>query len=49
MLELASIGVCLKNGAQDTKASADYITLFTNNEDGFAKFADNLLNPLFSL
>ena len=43
MLEFASIGVCLKNGAQDTKASADYITDFTNNEDGFAKFAEKLL------
>lgn len=43
MLELAGIGVCLKNGAQDTKACADYITDFTNNEDGFAKFAEKLL------
>ena len=43
MLELAGIGVCPKNGVQDTKASADYITLFTNNEDGFAKFAEKLL------
>ena len=43
MLELAGIGVCLKNGAQDTKACADYITEFTNNEDGFAKFAEKLL------
>lgn len=43
MLELAGIGVCPKNGAQDTKACADYITDFTNNEDGFAKFAEKLL------
>lgn len=43
MLELAGVGVCLKNGAQDTKACADYITEFTNNEDGFAKFAEKLL------
>lgn len=42
MLELAGIGVCLKNGAQDTKACADCITDFTNNEDGFAKFAEKL-------
>lgn len=42
-LELAGVGVCLKNGAQDTKACADYITEFTNNEDGFAKFAEKLL------
>ena len=42
MLELAGVGVCLKNGAQDTKACADYITEFTNNEDGFAKFAEKL-------
>lgn len=43
MLELAGIGVGLKNGAQDTKACADYITDFTHNEDGFAKFAEKLL------
>ena len=44
MLELAGIGVCLKNGAQDTKACADYITDFTNNEDGFAKFAEVIVD-----
>ena len=43
MLELAGIGVCLKNGAQDTKTCADYITDFTHNEDGFVKFAEKLL------
>ena len=43
MLELAGIGVCLKNGAQDTKTCADYITDFINNEDGFVKFAEKLL------
>ena len=43
MLELAGIGVCLKNGAQDTKACADYITDFTNNEDGLAKFVEKSL------
>lgn len=43
MLELAGIEVCLKNGAQDTKACADYITDFTNNEDGLAKFVEKSL------
>lgn len=43
MMELAGIGVCLKNGAQDTKACADYITDFTNNEDGLAKFVEKSL------
>lgn len=38
MLLAAGIGVCLKNGAQDTKDCADYITDYTNNEDGLAKF-----------
>lgn len=42
MLELAGIGVGLKNGALHTKACADYIIDFTNNEDGFAKFAEKL-------
>lgn len=38
MLECAGVGICLKNGAIDTKECAKYITDFTNNEDGFAKF-----------
>ena len=38
MLLAAGTGVCLKNGAQDTKDCADYITDYTNNEDGLAKF-----------
>ncbi len=38
ILELVTIGVCLKNGAQDTKACADYITDFANNEDGLQNF-----------
>ena len=43
MPELAGIVVCLKNGAQDTKACVDYITDFTNNEDSFAKYTEKLL------
>lgn len=43
MLITAGIGVCLKNGAQDTKDCADYITDYTNNEDGLAKFIDKYI------
>ena len=38
MLIVSGIGVCLKNGSDDTKDSADLITEHTNNEDGFARF-----------
>lgn len=38
MLLVSGIGVCLKNGGEDTKKCADHITEFTNNEDGFARF-----------
>ncbi|MCI5774761.1 MAG: Cof-type HAD-IIB family hydrolase [Erysipelotrichaceae bacterium] len=38
MLKASGIGVCLKNGGEDTKQCADYITEHTNNEDGFARF-----------
>ncbi|AMC93852.1 hypothetical protein AOC36_07595 [Erysipelothrix larvae] len=45
MLEASGIGVCLKNGTDDTKAIADYITQLTNEEDGFADFvAQYILN-----
>ena len=43
MLITAGTGVCLKNGAQDTKECADYITDYTNNEDGLARFIDKYI------
>ena len=43
MLITAGTGVCLKNGAQDTKDCADYITDYTNNEDGLARFIDKYI------
>lgn len=38
MIEAAGVGVCMKNGTEDTKAVADYITEYTNNEDGMGKW-----------
>lgn len=38
LLEAAGWGVCLKNGADDTKACADDVTEYTNNEDGLAYY-----------
>lgn len=38
MLKVAGLGVCLKNGSEDTKRCANVITEYTNDEDGFARF-----------
>ena len=38
MLRVSGYGVCLKNGASDTKQAADFITDYDNNHDGFARF-----------
>ncbi len=38
MLKTAGYGVCLINGADDTKEAADYITEYDNDHDGFARF-----------
>ena len=43
MLQAAGTGVCLKNGAQDTKDCADYITDYTNNEDGLARYINKYI------
>lgn len=37
------VGVCMKNGTEDTKASAKYITEKTDKEDGFIDFVDEYL------
>lgn len=43
LLKVAGLGICLKNGSDDTKACADIITELTNNEDGVADFIENNL------
>ncbi len=37
LLAAAGTGVCMKNGADDTKEIADEITEYTNDEDGMAR------------
>ncbi len=44
LLQTAGYGVCLKNGSDDTKAIADTVTEYTNNEDGMGRWLfDHLL------
>ena len=43
MLEIAGLGVCLKNGSDDTKAIADEITEYVCTEDGFARHIEQHL------
>lgn len=43
LLKAAGLGICLKNGSDDTKACADVITELTNNEDGVADFIEHNL------
>ena len=38
MLKMAGWSVCLKQGSDDTKACADVITDYTNDEDGFGRY-----------
>lgn len=40
MLEISGIGVCMKNGSEDTKAIADMITEKNCAEDGWADFME---------
>lgn len=45
LLQTAGYGVCLKNGSDDTKAAADAVTEYTNDEDGMGRWLfDHLLN-----
>lgn len=47
MLEYSGWGVCLLNGSDDAKASADDITEKTNNEEGFVHYIEkHILKPL---
>lgn len=41
MLEVAGVGVCMKNGTEDTKISANVITDKECDEDGWADFVEN--------
>ena len=43
MLQAAGYSVCLKNGTEDTKAVADYITEADNNHDGFLEIFTKIL------
>ena len=43
MLIAAGTGVCLKNGSDDCKACADFITEYDNDEDGCARFIDQYI------
>ncbi|MBQ7889031.1 MAG: HAD-IIB family hydrolase [Erysipelotrichaceae bacterium] len=46
MLQACGVGVCLLDGTDDTKAVADAITEFSNEEDGFAKYViHHVLEP----
>lgn len=47
LLLTAGIGVCMKNGAEETKKCADYITDLTNNQDGCAHFLLDYFSDLF--
>lgn len=43
MLVASGLGVCMCNGSDDTKAIANDITEFDNNQDGFAIYMEKLL------
>lgn len=49
LLETAGWGVCLKNGAEDTKACADAVTEYTNNEDGLGNYLYDHVLPLLNV
>ena len=43
LLIAAGTGVCMKNGSDDCKASADIICDYTNDEDGVARFIEEYI------
>ena len=43
MIEAAGVGVCMKNGVEAMKASADYVTEHTNNECGIKEIIDRFI------
>ena len=46
MLDMAYIGVAMKNGSDELKSKAKYITDYTNNEDGVIKFLEKIIKKL---
>lgn len=45
MIHFAGIGVAMKNATESCKENADFVTDYTNNEDGVAEFIEkNILN-----
>lgn len=46
MLQVAGLGVCMRNGSDDTKAIADMITEKDCDEDGWADFMEHHIMPL---
>lgn len=43
MLEKAGVGVCMKNGREECKKVADYITKYTNEEAGVGHFINHFI------
>lgn len=41
MIKAADIGIAVKNASSDVQKAANYVTTFTNNEDGVGKFIEN--------
>lgn len=46
MLEVSGLGVCMKNGSEDTKAISDVITEFDCQEDGLGRYLLDKTNLL---
>ena len=44
MIKFAGLGVAMANAQPPVKSNADWITAFTNDEDGVAHFIHDLLN-----
>lgn len=46
MLQCSGLGVCMINGSDDTKAVADDITQYSNDEDGFARYMEEYMRSM---
>lgn len=49
MLQVAGLGVCMKNGTEDTKAVADVVTKLPCDEDGWADYMEKHFLPLYGI